>query len=73
MAKLIEYMNEYNNITAERIQIENDLFTLQEQLSFEREYNNQCKKEFEDLQKIEYDINNQFDETELEKIIQQIR
>jgi hypothetical protein len=73
MAKLIEYMNEYNNITAERIQIENDLFTIQEQLSFEREYNNQCKKEFEDLQKIEYDINNQFDETELEKIIQQIR
>jgi hypothetical protein len=73
MGRLIEYMNEYNNIIAGRIQSENSLFTLKEQLSFEREYNGRCKQEFEDLEKIQFDLNNQFDETELEKIIQQIR
>jgi len=66
-------MNEYNNIIAERIQSENSLYTLKEQLSFEQEYNGRCKQEFEDLEKIQCDLNNQFDETELEKIIQQIR
>jgi len=73
MTKLIEYTNEYNNIISERIQSENCLHTLKEQLSFEREYNNRCKQEFKYLEKIQYDSNNQFNETELKNIIQKIR
>jgi hypothetical protein len=73
MTKLIEYTNEYNNIISERIQSENCLHTLKEQLSFEREYNNRCKQEFKYLEKIQYDSNNQFNKTELKHIIQKIR
>ncbi|CAF4588688.1 unnamed protein product [Rotaria sp. Silwood1] len=71
--KLIEYTNEYNKIIYERIQSENSLHTLNEQLLFEREYNKKCQQEFEQFEKIQYDINNEFNKTEFKKILEKIR
>jgi hypothetical protein len=71
--KLIEYTNEYNTIISERIQSENSLCTLQEQISFEREYNCRCKEEFEYLDKIQYDLHDRFTKEEFAKIIEKIR
>jgi hypothetical protein len=55
------------------MQIENYLYTLKEQLSFEHEYNGRCKQEFEDLETIQCDLNNQFNKTEFENTIKKIR
>ena len=71
--KLIEYNNELNTITAERIQIENSLHTLKEQLLFEQEYNRRCIEEFQCLENIQYDLNQQFGKSQFDKIIQEIR
>jgi hypothetical protein len=49
------------------------LYTLNEQLAFEREYNHRCQQEFEYLEKVQYDSNNQFNKIEFENIIQKIR
>ncbi|CAF3620320.1 unnamed protein product, partial [Rotaria sp. Silwood2] len=55
------------------MQNENSLYTLNEQLLFEREYNKKCQQEFEQLEKIQYDLNNEFNKTEFKKIIEKIR
>ncbi|CAF0805978.1 unnamed protein product [Rotaria sordida] len=73
MLKLIEYTNEYNKIAYERMQNENSLYTLNEQLLFEHEYSKKCQEEFEQLEKIQYDLNNEFNKTEFKKIIEKIR
>jgi hypothetical protein len=73
MNKLIECSNEYDNITYERMQNENNLYTLKEQLSFEQEYYQRRQEEFEYLEKFHYDFNKEFNQNEFHNIVQQIR
>lgn len=73
LTKLFEYTNQYNNLNAECIQLENHLCTLKEELLFQREYNNRCKQEFEYLEKVQYDSNDEFNKNEFKNIIQNIR
>ncbi|CAF4116094.1 unnamed protein product, partial [Rotaria magnacalcarata] len=73
MKKLIEYTDDYNKITYERVQTENSLCTLSEQLVFEQEYNHQCLQELKSLEKIQQDSNDHFNKTEFDNIISKIR
>ncbi|CAF3620939.1 unnamed protein product [Rotaria socialis] len=73
MKRLIEYANDYNKIAYERAQTENSLYTLNEQLIFEQEYNNQCIQELRSLEKIQQDLNDHFNKTEFDNIISKIR
>ena len=73
MKKLIQYANEYDNIVYARMQNENSLCTLKEQLSFQRKYNQQREQEFKYLKNTQYEIDDQFNKTEFENIIQKIR
>ena len=69
MKKLIQYANDYDNITSQRIQSENSLHTLREQLSFESECKQRCQEEFAYLEKIQSD----FSTTDMKSIIKTIR
>ncbi|CAF1164782.1 unnamed protein product [Rotaria sordida] len=71
--KLIKYSNDYDKITYERIENENKLYTLKEQLSFEQEYYHRRQQEFEYLEKFHYDLNKEFNKNEFHYIVQQIR
>ena len=71
--KLIDFSNEYDHITYERIENENNLSTLKEQLSFEQEYYHRRQQEFEYLEKFQYDFHKEFTKNELDNIVQQIR
>ena len=73
MIQVTEYTNEYTIRIDDRIQSENSLCTLKEQLSFQHKYNQQCQDEFEYLKELQYDRSNQFNKTEFNNIIQQIR
>ncbi|CAF3376048.1 unnamed protein product [Rotaria socialis] len=71
--KLINFSNEYDKITYERMDNENHLCTLKEQLSFEHEYHRRRQEEFEYLEQFRFDLNKQFTKTEFHYIVQQIR
>jgi hypothetical protein len=73
MNKLIECSNEYDNITYERMENENNLHTLKEQISFEQEYHQQRQQEFEYLEKFHYDFNKEFNKNEFHNIVKKIR
>ncbi|CAF0879005.1 unnamed protein product [Adineta steineri] len=73
MNKLIELSNEYDTITYERMENENSLYTLREQLSFEQEFYERRQQEFEYLEKIQHDLNTQFNQNEFHNIVKQIR
>jgi len=73
MGKLIAFSNEYDNIAYERINNENNLYTLKEQLSFEQEYYQRRQEEIEYLEKFQYDFNQEFSKNEFHNIVKQIR
>jgi hypothetical protein len=73
MGKLIAFSNEYDNIAYERINNENNLYTLKEQLSFEQEYYQRRQEELEYLEKFQYDFNQEFSKNEFHNIVKQIR
>jgi hypothetical protein len=73
MNKLIECSNEYDNITYERMENENNLHTLKEQICFEQEYHQQRQQEFEYLEKFHYDFNKEFNKNEFHNIVKKIR
>jgi hypothetical protein len=73
MGKLIAFSNEYDNIAYERINNENNLYTLKEQLSFEQEYYQRRQQEVEYLEKFQYDFNQEFSKNEFHNIVKQIR
>jgi hypothetical protein len=73
MDKLIECSNEYDNIAYERMENENNLYTLKEQLSFEQEYYQRRQQEFEYLEKFQYDFNVEFNKNEFHNIVKHIR
>jgi len=73
MNKLIEFSDEYHNITYERMENENNLYTLKEQLSFEQEYYQRRQQEFEYLEKFHYDFNKEFNKNEFHNIVKHIR
>ena len=57
MKNLMKYSHQYNNITYERMENENYLYTLKEQLSFEQEYYRCRQQEFKYLEKFQNDFN----------------
>ncbi|CAF1007482.1 unnamed protein product [Rotaria magnacalcarata] len=71
--KLINFSNEYDKIAYERMDNENHLCTLNEQLSFEHEYHRRRQEEFEYLEQFRFDLNKQFTKTEFHYVVQQIR
>ena len=73
MNKLIQFSNQYDNITYERMEKENNLSTLKEQLSFEQEYYQRRQQEFEYLEQFRSTFNKEFNQTELHNIVKQIR
>ena len=73
MMNLFHWTDEYNKIVSERMQSEHHLCTLQEKLVFEREKNVRCREEWEDLEKIQDDLNDQLTKKEFVNIVQQIR
>lgn len=73
MNKLMEFSKEYDNISYERMENENNLCTLKEQLSFEQEYYQRRQQEFEYLEKFQYDFNKEFNKNEFHNIVKQIR
>ena len=73
MNKLIEFNNQYDRITYERMENENKLYTIKEQIAFEHEYHERRQQEFEYLETLHYEMNKEFNKNELENIIKQIR
>ncbi|UJR09001.1 hypothetical protein I4U23_013251 [Adineta vaga] len=73
MEKLMKFSKEYDMIAYERMENENTLCTLREQFSFEQEFYRRCQEEFEYLEKIQYDFNKHFNQTEFQHIVEQIR
>jgi hypothetical protein len=73
MNKLIGFSNEYDNITYKRMENENHLYTLKEQLSFEHEYYQRRQQEYEFIEKFHYDFNAEFNKNELQNIVKRIR
>lgn len=71
--KLIQYSNEYDQIAFDRMDNENQLCTLKEQLLFEQEYYLRRQQEFEYLEKFQFDLNKEFAKNEFHYIVQQIR
>ncbi|CAF1480801.1 unnamed protein product [Rotaria sp. Silwood1] len=71
--KLINFSNDYDKITYERMENENNLSTLKEQISFEQEYYHRRQQEFEYLEKFHYNLNKEFNKNEFHYIVQQIR
>lgn len=55
------------------MQSEHHLCTLREQFVFEREKNTRCREEWEFLEKLQDDLNDQFTKKELANILQKIR
>ncbi len=73
MNKLIQCSNDYDHITYQRMENENNLHTLKEQLCFEQEYHQRQQQEFEYLEKFHYDFNKEFSKNELQNIVKRIR
>lgn len=71
--KLTEFSNTYDQIVYDRMENENNLCTLKEQLSFEQEYFHRRQQEFQCLEKIQYDLNKDFHQTEFHVIVKKIR
>ncbi|CAF3330249.1 unnamed protein product [Rotaria sp. Silwood2] len=71
--KLIKFSNDYDKITYDRMENENNLSTLKEQLLFEQEYYHRRQQEFEYLEKFHYNLNKEFNKNEFHYIVQQIR
>lgn len=69
----MEFSNEYDKIIYERMENENNLYTLKEQFSFEHEYYQRRQQEFEYLEKFQYDFNKEFSKNEFHNIVKQIR
>jgi len=73
MNKLIEFSNEHDKITYERMENENSLHTLREQFSFEQEFYQRRQQELKYLEKFQYDLNQKFNKNEFHNIVKQIR
>jgi hypothetical protein len=73
MNKLIGFSNEYDNIAYQRMENENTLYTIKEQLLFEQEYYQRRQQEYEFIEKFHYDFNKEFTKTEFHNIVKQIR
>jgi hypothetical protein len=73
VTKLIEYTDQYDRITTERMTNEHHLCTLKEQIAFEHEYYQRRQEEFQQLDQIQYDVTRDFNRNEFQQIIQRIR
>jgi hypothetical protein len=73
MDKLIEFSNEHDKITYERMENENSLHTLKEQFLFEQEFYQRRQQELKYFEKFQYDLNQQFNKNEFHNIVKQIR
>ena len=73
MNKFIEFANQYDTVTYERMINENDLCTLKERLAFEHEYHQRRQEEVSYLEQIQVDLNKQFKQNEFQQIIERIR
>lgn len=73
MNKLIEFANQYDTVTYERMINENELYTLKERIAFEQEYHQRRQEEVSYLEQIQVDVNKQFKQNEFQQIIQRIR
>ncbi len=73
MDKLIEFSNEHDKITYERMENENSLHTLREQFLFEQEFYQRRQQELKYFEKFQYDLNQQFNKNEFHNIVKQIR
>lgn len=73
MTNLYRWTDDYNKLVSERMRSEHQLCTLQEQLVFEREKNARCREEWEYLEKIQDDVNDQLTKKEFANMVQEIR
>ena len=73
MNKLIEFSNQFDTVTYERMINENDLHTLKERIAFEHEYHQRRQEEVAYLEKIQLDLNKDFQQNEFHQIIERIR
>lgn len=73
MNKLAEFSKEYDRISYERMENENNLRTLKEQFIFEQEYHQRRQQEFEYLEKFHIDFHREFTRNEFQNIIEKIR
>lgn len=73
LTKLTDCSEQLDAMIADRLQTESDLCTLREQIGFEQKYNSAIEQEFECLNEIQTDFNNQYSKTELKNVIEKIR
>lgn len=73
VTKLIEFSNNYDQITYERIQNENNLHTLKEQMTFEQEYHQRRLEELRYFEQFHVDFHRDFHQKEFHEIVRKIR
>lgn len=73
MKSLIDVKTRFDSIVAERIQIEQKISNLQNELLIERLSHRRRKDEFKWIETISADFNRKFNQTEFEEIFQRIR
>lgn len=68
MNKFVEFVNQYDTVSYERMINENDLYTLNERISFEQEYHQRRQEEeVSYLKQIQVDVNKEFKQNEFGK------
>ena len=73
LSKLTDYADQYDRTMGERMQKESTVSTLRERVEFEREYYQRRKQEFKNLEKIQFELNRQFNQTESANMMINIR
>lgn len=73
MKNLMVCRDHYDQIVAERMQIDQKILNLQNELLLERTCHRRRHEDFQWIEKIGTDLNLRFDQTEYDQIVQKIR
>lgn len=73
LKKLFDLTKQYDQLLAERMANEHDLYTLKEKISFEQEYHQRRHEEFQELERLQTDLIKEFHLNEYQQIIERIR
>lgn len=67
------HKDQHDTMIFDRMQTETAVSNLQERVLFERSYQRQRREEVQNMEKVQYDLNRQFDQTEYANIVEKIR